>query len=104
MMTQHLTKPRILLPFCLSILGLCLVANTHAQLGTGNITGTVKDATGAVLPGVEITVRNEATNVTRTGAVSLTAHSEAIMLAMRRSHCYDSRLYHCSYGLSLKRQ
>jgi len=36
-----------------------------AQTNTGRITGTVSDATGAVIPGVEIAVRNPATGLTR---------------------------------------
>src|SRR4029078_11108008 len=36
-----------------------------AQETTGNITGTVRDSTGAVLPGVTVTVRNTATGFTR---------------------------------------
>ena len=36
-----------------------------AQETTGNITGTVRDGTGAVLPGVTVTVRNTATGFTR---------------------------------------
>ncbi len=36
-----------------------------AQTITGNIIGTVSDETGAVLPGVEITVRNQDTGISR---------------------------------------
>ena len=38
----------------------------YAQTTTGRITGTVGDQTGAVIPGVEITVRNPATGLSRT--------------------------------------
>jgi hypothetical protein len=37
-----------------------------AQSNTGRITGTVTDVSGAVIPGVEVTVRNPATGLTRT--------------------------------------
>ena len=37
-----------------------------AQTITGNIIGTVSDETGAVLPGVEITVQNQDTGISRT--------------------------------------
>ena len=36
-----------------------------AQTITGNIIGTVSDETGAVLPGVEVTVQNQDTGVSR---------------------------------------
>ncbi len=52
--------------------GLCF-----AQLDRGTITGTIKDATGAVIPGAKITTRNDATNTTyqtvTTGAGDYTA-------------------------------
>ncbi len=52
-----------------SILGmvviLLLAATAGAQSTTGTITGTVSDITGAVLPGVDVTVTNEGTNLTR---------------------------------------
>ena len=37
-----------------------------AQTISGSITGTVVDSTGAVVPGVAVTLMNEATAVTRT--------------------------------------
>ena len=43
-----------------------LVAPTFAQtMGTGTITGTVTDATGAVVPGVKITATNSSTGIER---------------------------------------
>src|SRR5688572_22276619 len=49
--------------------GLLLVAfaiPARAQGGTGEIVGTVKDVQGGVLPGVTMTLRNQATGVART--------------------------------------
>jgi hypothetical protein len=40
--------------------------SVFAQSATATLTGTVKDTSGAVLPGVAITARNTATNETRT--------------------------------------
>ena len=52
-----------------SILGMVVIfllaATAGAQSTTGTITGTVSDITGAVLPGVDVTVTNEGTNLTR---------------------------------------
>src|SRR5215831_19858204 len=42
-----------------------LCAPAYAQT-LGTITGEVKDSTGAVVPGVTVTVTNKATNATRT--------------------------------------
>ncbi len=54
----------------LAILVLLLVAVTStmvaAQTNTGRITGTVTDTTGAAIPGVTITITNQATQTTRT--------------------------------------
>src|SRR5262245_20408564 len=44
---------------------LCLVAVARAQTTTGRISGTVADASGAVLPGVSVTVTQQGTGLTR---------------------------------------
>jgi hypothetical protein len=44
-------------------LGLLLVASLHAQLTRGFISGTVQDASGAVITGVKIVITNTATNI-----------------------------------------
>src|SRR5260370_28923900 len=44
---------------------LCLAAPSLAQT-LGTITGEVKDSTGAVMPGVSVTIVNKATNAMRT--------------------------------------
>lgn len=37
-----------------------------AQTATGTVDGTVRDASGAVIPGVEVTITNKGTAATRT--------------------------------------
>src|SRR5260370_14469867 len=41
----------------------CALA-TKAQTGTSNMTGTVRDMNGSVVPGATVTAKNEATGVT----------------------------------------
>jgi hypothetical protein len=55
-----------------SILGTCLIAAAicaprfvAAQIDAGGVTGTVKDSTGAVMPGVRVTLTNQATGVSQ---------------------------------------
>ena len=45
---------------------LVLAPTVFAQVKTGGLTGTVTDVTGGVMPGVEVTIRNQETNVIRT--------------------------------------
>lgn len=59
---QRAALIRFLLPLCL-ILG---AVSAHAQLDNGSITGTAHDATGAVVAGATVTIRNVATGVTST--------------------------------------
>src|SRR5207237_9294636 len=51
-----------ILLFCLLA---TVVAAAHAQSATGDVQGTVRDESGAVLPGVAITIVNTATETTR---------------------------------------
>src|SRR5437879_8522024 len=49
----------------LTLFLVCAVA-AIAQTGTSNITGSVRDVNGAVVPGATVTAKNEATGVTST--------------------------------------
>src|SRR4051812_4307249 len=48
----------------------CFAAIAAAQTVTGEIRGTVRDSSGAVLPGVTVTVTNTGTGLTRTDTTS----------------------------------
>jgi hypothetical protein len=45
---------------------LLITCSAFGQAGSGRIAGSVKDATGAVIPGSNVTLRNTATGVTQT--------------------------------------
>jgi Carboxypeptidase regulatory-like domain/TonB-dependent Receptor Plug Domain len=50
---------------CLGVLLACMIASFNAQETTGTITGLIKDLTGAVIPDVEVRIRNAATGLER---------------------------------------
>src|SRR3989338_3188095 len=52
----------------------------NSQITTGTISGTVKDATGAVLPGVTLLVVNEETGSSRTVRSDAAGHYHAALL------------------------
>ena len=59
-----MSKPRRFTQVLFVLTVLC--AAVAAQTGTSNISGTVKDTNGAVVPGASVTAKNEATGVTNT--------------------------------------
>src|SRR6185369_4956781 len=59
-----MSNPRRLVQLLLVLASIC--ATVAAQTGSSNISGTVKDVNGAVVPGAAVTVKNEATGVTST--------------------------------------
>src|SRR5947209_7918311 len=59
MLPRHMLLGRIL---AVSILSLAVSTIASAQSGRGNISGTVRDASGASIPSAKVTVVNSATN------------------------------------------
>lgn len=64
---------------------LCLFLSTAAvtsgQVSTGTILGTVKDSSGAVLPGAKVVVQNEDTGISRTLDADENGHYSAVSLS-----------------------
>src|SRR5690349_13905282 len=56
--------------FALVLLAACLVLTAPAQTTFGTITGTISDATGAVIPNAPVAVTNEETGVVRRASTS----------------------------------
>src|ERR1700680_1685401 len=54
--------------FAALVLTVLLSVQAHAQVSGGTLSGTVRDAAGAVIPGAQISIKNVATGVTRTVA------------------------------------
>src|ERR1041385_8000842 len=50
------------------VLSVTFLVRLNAQVATGNITVTVNDGTGAVVPGASVKVTNNNTGLVRTGA------------------------------------
>jgi hypothetical protein len=67
----------------LALLVFCAAATAAAQTELGTITGTVKDAQGAVLPGVTATAVNRDTNVT---TIAITNDQGVYLLVAGRRH------------------
>jgi len=57
---------------CLLAVSAFLAVPAQAQLTVGSVTGTVVDATGAVIPGATVTLTNQSTGVTREQETSST--------------------------------
>jgi Carboxypeptidase regulatory-like domain len=58
------------------------VLSGYSQVTTGTISGTVKDSTGAILPGVQVVVLNEDTGLSRTVLSDETGHYSAPQLSL----------------------
>src|SRR6516165_4634895 len=54
------------LGLAIAVASILWVSAASAQVATGTISGTVRDNTGAVLPGVTVVVQNQDTGISRT--------------------------------------
>src|SRR5262245_1708524 len=64
-MVMNACRQLMLFPVLLALLLLASAA-TAAQVTTADLVGTIRDSSGGVMPGVTVTLTNEATGVTRT--------------------------------------
>src|ERR1019366_4120647 len=53
-----------------------------AQVTTGTISGTVKDSSGAVLPGAQVVVLNDETGISRTVVTDTSGRYSALSLSL----------------------
>src|SRR5438093_792005 len=70
--------------FLMLVMGLGRVAGAVPQTTTGAVDGTVADQTGAVLPNVEVTLKNVDTGVTRTIVTDDRGSFRALLLPVGR--------------------
>jgi len=69
---------------CVCLLVTAFVGTVHAQSRTGTIHGTVRDATGGVLPGATVTVTDLGTTVAREAATDTAGRFEFPLLPIGR--------------------
>ena len=58
-------RAQLSLLLALGVLLLLSPAAAHAQVTTADLVGTIRDTSGAIVPGVTVALTNEATGVTR---------------------------------------
>jgi hypothetical protein len=61
----RVSRPSLRFLTTLALVTLCVPGLSRAQDATARITGTITDSTGAVIPGVQVTVTNTATQISR---------------------------------------
>ena len=89
-----------------SMLRVCLVAaicswgvTSYAQVTTGTISGTVKDSTGAVVPGAAVTIKNTDTGITRTATTDAEGRYRAPNLSLGN---YQVQVEYTGFRTSLR--
>src|SRR5215831_9892332 len=70
MLKEYKFVERVRIHSVATLVFLLMAIPLFAQLPTGTILGTVKDSSGAVIPGVAVTLTNTDTSLTRTGSSS----------------------------------
>src|SRR6204780_660755 len=70
---------------CPFLLG-AMVTSLHAQTGSGTITGTVTDASGAVVPGATVTIENPVSGLSRTTKTDGAGHYQFTNLPFNPYH------------------
>ena len=56
----------LLVVLCFSLVHLAIAPDAAAQQATAQLVGTVKDSSGALVPGAKIELKNSKTNVSKT--------------------------------------
>ena len=82
-----------------TILGICAGQMAPAQLPTATIAGVVKDSSGAVIPGVSVTVTNSETGQTRSGQ---TSNDGAYRFPALQVGTYDVRAEHPGFQVRVQ--
>jgi hypothetical protein len=79
-MTSQIVRPIACSASVFLLVSLLGPVSVFGQANTGAIVGTVRDASGAVMPGVSVTIRNEGTNSARTVVTSESGDYSAPLL------------------------
>ena len=78
---NYTVNRRMRMIFSAAALFLFLAATAHAQITTSAIQGVVKDSSDAVMPGVDVEIRNVATNISRSLTTDAIGRFNALNLA-----------------------
>ena len=87
--TQRLSGLLIILGLCIGVPHLA----AWGQIDTGSLTGTVRDASGALVANATVTVRDEATGLTLSQGVNSTARFNFTALKGQHVHRVGHRFW-----------
>ncbi len=82
-----------------TVISLRMASVSVAQIASGTISGTVKDASSAVIPGANVTATNTDTGATRTGATGADGSYKFSALSLGN---YDIRAEHAGFQSSVQ--